>query len=337
MDDIRIIVEGSRGKSGIVRAITEIINSRGHSVVGKITGKEPVVLLNGVDYPIVRKGNSFLLDHENKALLMKYSSPRFKVFENQALSIYTMEVIHNIFQPDIIVIPNIRFEHQNTLGQNLKEISRSFAFNFKGAKKVITTENKEVVLRIFREYCKRYGIELIIVDDKEEIPSISSIRLIERVLYEVGLGRLSKEEKVFLEKKIKDSLSIRYSFGEEIHYFNGAKINDIESSTKVFDYIKRNNKNKKFVFLCYLRKDRPERTEAFAPFFDMLKNDPSVKKVYFTGSGLKQINKNNKFVSDGKLSCKKVLDYCRENECVLYTAVNGANDYMRKIDFILSR
>lgn len=336
-NDIRILVEGSRGKSGLVRAITDLLYARGEDAVGKITGKETIIFRKGKKINVQRKhGKNFLLDQENKEILKKYNDVTFKIFENQALSCYTMKVVHNIVKPQIIVIPNIRFEHQDSLGEDIEEIAKSFAFNFKGTKKVITTENKKIVLDIFNEYCKKFNVELIVIDSyNEEIPSISSIKLIDRVLKEVGVNGLSKEEIKYLGKNIITAMSIKYSKSQKIDYYNGAKVNDPESSANVFNYLKKHNPNKRFVFVCYLRGDRPERTESFLIFFESICKDNRVERIYFNGSGLKHIKDDTKIIKKKNLTHKEVIDFCKEKNLVLFMAVNGVNEFMQELERIL--
>ena len=335
--DIRILVEGSRGKSGLVIALTNILYERGEDSVGKITGKETVVFRNGQKLVVERKdGKNTLIDRENEKIINDYRNVRFKIFENQALSCYTMRVVHLVVNPQIVVIPNIRFEHQDKLGDDLYEIARSFAHNFKGVKKVITTENKKEVINIFDKYCSKYNVKLVVIGgSNEDIPSISSIELIDRVLKEVKVGGLSKKEKNNLRNDIKKAMGLRYSKFYDIWYFNGAKVNDIESSTNVFNYLKKMYPSKKFVFLCYLRDDRPERTESFIPFFDNLFKDNLVKRVYFTGSGLSHVKNSFKSVKDKKLTQKEVIDFCKKNKLVLFTAVNGVNEFIQKLEVML--
>ncbi len=337
MKDIRILVEGSRGKSGLVKSLTDLLYSRGEDAVGKVTGKETVVFRNGQKLIVERKnGKNFLIDHENKKIMRKYSDVKFKIFENQALSCYTMKIVHLIVKPQIIVIPNIRFEHQDRLGENLFEIARSFAHNFKGAEKVITTENKKEVLKIFREYCNKFKTKLIVVDSSQEvIPSISSIDLLDNILNELDKSPLSLNEKRKLKNSTLESMGLKYSKSQRIKYFYGSKVNDIESSTKVFAHLKKIYPGKKFVFLCYLRGDRPERTESFLPFFEKIYHDYKVERIYFTGSGLGHIKNHHKVIKKKDLTYEEVIEFCRKKNLVLFTAVNGVNKFIQKLEKVL--
>jgi len=335
MKDTRILVEGSRGKSGMVKNLCDLIYLRGEDVVGKITGKETIVFREGKKIDIPRQGKSFLIDQENKRVISNYKDVKYKIFENQALSPYTMKVVHLVVKPEIIIIPNIRFEHQDSLGDNIEEIARGFAINFKGSRKVITLENKKEVIDIFREYCNKYKVELIVIDSSnEKIPSIKRVDFIDRVLKELGMKYLDKKEKTFLEQEVEDAMSIKFSKKQGISYFYGAKVNDIESTRNVLAYLKTKT-NKKFVFVCYLRKDRNERTESFLPFFEEIKEDEKIETVYFTGSGLRHIKDNPKFLKDEKLRQEEVINYCKENNSILFTAINGVNDFMKELEKML--
>ena len=125
---MNIVIEGSRGKSGVVKTLVDLIRYRGKSVLGKITGLETALFYNGEKRLIERKNKKFFIDLENRRILREYQGVEFKIFENQGLSRYTMKAFHLIFKPEIVVIPNIRYEHQNSLGDSIEDIQKLYIF-----------------------------------------------------------------------------------------------------------------------------------------------------------------------------------------------------------------
>ena len=141
----RIVVEGMRGKSEVVTLLDYYLAKRKYKVLSKVTGLEPIISNDGVK-KFIRRQNGFLIDHENKRCLKLSNGKDFVIFENQGISPYTMRLFHNILKPEIILIPNIRLEHQETLGETIEEISKSFAVHFDVPKLIIAAEQKESVL-----------------------------------------------------------------------------------------------------------------------------------------------------------------------------------------------
>lgn len=332
---MNILVEGSRGKSGTVQMIVAALEALGESAMGKITGKETKVFHQGDEISIQRKETGFRIDSENKPILKKFKECKYKVFENQALSCYTMKAVHNLVRPEIILIPNIRFEHQDRLGATLVEQARSFAVNFIGAKKVITTEPKMQVRIVFQDYCTKYGVELVCIDEQEHIPSMQSLFLTNALVKELTGELMPKYLYDDFLEKITLNTSIKRSAKHGIDYFYGAKVNDVESTISMFNHMLKNTK-KDFCFLCYFRKDRVERTEAFHPFFDEHFDHPRIQKFFFCGHYIgNHRHKKLEHLSEKK-GAQQVIDYCKDNDLVLFTAINGVNDFMRFVEQELS-
>jgi gamma-polyglutamate synthase len=325
---MNILVEGSRGKSGTVETVVRVLEQMGESVVGKITGKDTMVFYEGKTIPVKRASSGFLLDQENRAILKQYAHCNYKVFENQALSCYTMRVIHNIVKPDVILIPNIRFEHQDRLGETIEDQAVSFAVNFKGVNTVITTEHKPIIISIFRKHCKKHNVNLIEVKKKEAIPSMQYLYLTEALIEWIYKKPIPNDIKRSVIRKVNRNLRLRSSQSIGIDYYNGAKVNDVESTQNVFEYLST-VEDKNYCFLCYFRKDRVERTEAFASFFAKYLDDSRITRFYVKGH-LAGVPYHDKIVRVKEAS--EVYDYCRDNNLILFTAVNGVNDFMRGVE-----
>lgn len=329
---VNIIVEGSRGKSSIVEMLTSVLHSRNIKAIGKISGKTTRVFTNDGITEIPRPNGRFFLDKENIEVLDKYPNMEHYIFENQGLSDYTMQLVHNIVRPDLILIPNVRFEHQDKLGDSIIEQAKSFAWNFRKAEAVITTETKKKVITIFEDYAKKYGVRLFLAKEKEKIPSEQSLILVDLALTYITAKGLTTEEYNKQFQKIYKNTTIHYSKERKVNYFLGAKVNDIESTSNVFEYLKSNT-DKKFVFVCYLRKDRNERTIAFEKFFEYYLDDERIDRVYFFGHDLSITPKGHKKVFRiEENDYKEIYGYCMRADMVLFTAINGVCPFMENME-----
>ncbi|WP_269432625.1 Mur ligase family protein, partial [Haloferax profundi] len=121
--DTRIVVSGSRGKSSTTRRLDDIFNRRGYDTFTKITGNYPIVIHNGEVYPLERRGPRTTL-YENINVIEQfapeldaYSPEDIGIFENQAISEYTTSLVNRTFvKPDVLVLTNVRTDHNDTLG-----------------------------------------------------------------------------------------------------------------------------------------------------------------------------------------------------------------------------
>ncbi len=71
-----------------------------------------------------------LLDYDNIPEILEFDVDAF-IYENQAITPYTMRYMHKILQPQYVLIPNIRIDHTEGLGLDLAEMTRSFADNYR--------------------------------------------------------------------------------------------------------------------------------------------------------------------------------------------------------------
>ena len=126
---LRIVVEGTRGKSSTTMMIAEMLRGLDRVTLAKVTGENPIVMFGGVVMPLYRENNSVLLDYEIIPEVLNFNFDSL-VFENQAISPYTMQYFHKVINPTHVIIPNIRLDHIESLGEDLVEITENFAHNY---------------------------------------------------------------------------------------------------------------------------------------------------------------------------------------------------------------
>ncbi len=332
----QIVVEGMRGKSEVVALMDYYLAKRNYNVLSKVTGLNPIISSNGIKKFVNRKGG-FLIDHENRRCLKLAKGKDFIVFENQGISPYTMKLFNNILKPDVILIPNVRLEHQESLGETIEEIANSFAMHFDVPKLIITTEQKESVLKIFRHYAKRYNKELISVKCEEEIPSINNIHLVNEALKRITGFGLSENDLEEHREKLLRRFSIKTS-RNGIKYFISSKINDVGSSLAAYKFLSRQHPDEKLCYVAYFRSDRKDRAMSFIHFFNAIGKNNNISRIFLRGDFCEyvygklaaSIKQKTNIIEKARI--KDVMDYCRKTDSVLVTSVNGVNGFMRKLE-----
>ena len=263
---LRIVVEGTRGKSSTVKMLEEMMRGLGKKTFAKITGEEtPFLVYNGVMLPLYRQNKAVLLDYETVPTILNFDIDAL-VIENQAITPYTMRHVHYMVRPQHVIIPNIRLDHNETLGSDLVEMVHNFVDNYR-----ITTskldlyygepieEIRAVVLPILRAFAEeRPGNVTLhavkIPENSRHIPGIENY-LVDKYFVERNFG-ITIEEVDYVRpaersysgnpineseyiRRLEGSLRIRQNKNPSIRYLNLAKVNDPYSFLNVMEYVFR--------------------------------------------------------------------------------------------------
>ncbi len=120
---LRILVNGTRGKSTTVKIIYEMLRQNGQKVFAKTTGEQPIELFpDGRGQAIARHAPASII--ENVQLLYRWTreSPDAIILECMALHPETQSTLaKRIFQPNYILITNIYPDHKEVMGQRIEE------------------------------------------------------------------------------------------------------------------------------------------------------------------------------------------------------------------------
>lgn len=271
--ETRIVVSGIRGKSSTVRRLDDVFNRRGYDTLTKITGNEPHLIRNGDVIPIERTGPYTTL-YENLRVLQEFGpeldafTPEdVAIFENQGITEYTTRLINQRFvKPDVVVLANVRQDHQDTLGKTLRDIARAFARTIPPGTKVVNGEQNPTLVEYMREEIEQQGAEMIqatIPEDQQGRIGAETVYASNDVLRLLDMEPIPEEQlNAYL-----DAIQPRWVNLPGGQVFNGAEINDIESTEAIREKLAGDNYVLPFV---YLRADRRSRTASFANYLNVL-------------------------------------------------------------------
>lgn len=271
--ETRIVVSGIRGKSSTVRRLDDIFNRRGYNVLTKITGNRPMLIRNGDVIPIDRPGPYTTL-YENINVLREfapvldsYTPEDVAIFENQGITEYTTRMFNQRFvQPDVVVLANIRQDHQDTLGKTRREIARAFARTIPPDTHVISGELHPVLHEYLTAEVEQAGatIEQVTIPEAHRGRiGAETVFAVNDVLSYLGMEPVPEEHlTAYL-----DAIQPEWVQVPGGRVFNGAEINDIESTEAIRRALAGENYVLPFV---YLRADRRSRTASFATYLNTL-------------------------------------------------------------------
>lgn len=285
--DTRIVVSGIRGKSSTARRLDDVFNRRGYDVLTKITGNRPVLLRNGDVIPIHRTGPYTTL-YENINILRefgpqltRYTPEDVAIFENQGITEYTTRLINKQFvRPHIVVLANVRQDHQDTLGKTLRGLARAFANSIPSGTKVVNGEQNDVLAAYMRKEINQQGGKM----KRVEIPSKQQGRIGAETVYACNevLDLLDMEPIPDAQlNAYLDAIQPRWVQLPQGRVFNGAEINDIESTEAIRKALAGDTEVLPFV---YLRADRRSRTASFATYLNTLADRGLINKARAGGA-----------------------------------------------------
>lgn len=171
---VRILVAGSRGKSGTVRLVHGLLRNAGLPVIGKITGTIAVELApDGAEHSTVRFGSAGIPEMRSAILRGYRAGATAAVLECMAVQPKMISLVAKIVQPDIIVIPAIRLDHLEDEGLTEFEIGVSIINSVGFAKHLVAAVEQPDLQEYLRIHCEKLGITLHLVAAEPNQPVVT--------------------------------------------------------------------------------------------------------------------------------------------------------------------
>ncbi|WP_435126022.1 Mur ligase [Halobaculum sp. D14] len=336
--DTRIVVSGIRGKSSTVKRLDDVFRRRGYDTLTKITGNHPLLIRNGDVIPIERTGPYTTL-YENINVLREfgpqlesYTPEDVGIFENQGITEYTTRLINERFiKPHVVVIANVRQDHQDTLGKTVRDLARAFARTIPPGTKVVNGEQNPVLAEYMREEIEQQGGEMrqvTIPDDQQGRIGAETVYAVNDVLRWLDMEPVPEEQlNAYL-----DAIQPRWIQLPGGRIFNGAEINDIESTEAIRQSLAGDDHVLPFV---YLRADRRSRTASFAKYLNTLAERNLIERARAGGAftGVFASNVDVPVIQhDRDEDAGAVLEDMLEEGYPVLTMGNTVDDFMRDLE-----
>ncbi|MGD9960870.1 poly-gamma-glutamate synthase PgsB [Nocardioides sp.] len=142
--DVRIHVNGIRGKSTVTRLVASVMREGGFVTVAKTTGSAARVIGPlGEETPIRRTGAPTI--NEQIAVVREHVVPGVEGLVMECMAVrplYQEYSQDHMVKSDITVITNVREDHQEEMGETLEEIADSLALTVPRTGVLITAEER---------------------------------------------------------------------------------------------------------------------------------------------------------------------------------------------------
>jgi poly-gamma-glutamate synthase PgsB/CapB len=146
---LRVLVNGTRGKSGVTRLIAAGLRAGGLTVVAKTTGTEPrIIMPDGSERPMGRRGPANIKEIIGVVELAAAENADALVVECMAIRPELQWFCeHRLVRSHIGVITNVRADHQEVMGSELADIALALANTIPAAGSLVTTPAAAALLK----------------------------------------------------------------------------------------------------------------------------------------------------------------------------------------------
>jgi gamma-polyglutamate synthase len=171
----RVLVTGSRGKSGTVRLIHHIVRASGSATYAKVTGTTAVEILpEGTEVPTKRWAAASVNEMPDAVIRAQSLGAEVGVFECMAVTPELIRLVHTSHvRSDIVVIPSIRLDHLEEEGLSEQEIATSIVQSLPGCTQLVVGIDQPEVLRVVQEFCDAHDITLTIAQPIPDQPHVA--------------------------------------------------------------------------------------------------------------------------------------------------------------------
>lgn len=168
---VRILVTGSRGKSGTVRLLHAVLSAWQPSYA-KITGTAARELFpDGREVETVRIGSTSASEMPHSIRRAAKSGALVGIFECMAISPHLIRLLqHSHVQAKIVAIPAVRLDHLEEEGLSEFEIGKNIIDSIDGCEAIVTGIDQPTLLEYLQKYCTEHGIDLEVVHADKKTP-----------------------------------------------------------------------------------------------------------------------------------------------------------------------
>jgi poly-gamma-glutamate synthase PgsB/CapB len=299
---VRILVNGTRGKSSVTEYIAAGLRANSRTVIAKITGIVPTMISpDGTRKRILRYGPARVQEQFrilNNATNIRADS---MIFECMSIVPEYQRLESRFLSPTIYVITNILNDHQEELGISNNEHAEAICSAIPENAVVVTAERD--YLSLIEQFAKKKNSTVIAVNEipgqyASDIPLHAfevNVALALEVCSQAGYNSKKTFQAIAEYAGQQESPLLQFRWHSKIvRFINGFPVNDVMSAQRFIKQWWRNEREDgKLILLFNSRKDRPLRSRSFA---EWVSSQNDVYKVAVAG------NHSNYFIRSLRMS-----------------------------------
>tara|TARA_B110000263_G_scaffold244537_1_gene252711 strand:- start:17092 stop:18246 length:1155 start_codon:yes stop_codon:yes gene_type:complete len=274
---IRIHVNGTRGKSSVVRLISAGLREGGLKTFAKTTGTIPrIINEKGKDLELHRLRSATIGEQIKLIRFFGKKSPDALVMECMAVNPqYQWISEHRIVKSTLGVITNVRRDHVDEMGSTIKDIAYSLSNTIPFNSKVLTSE--KLSFKYLKNIADKRGSKIIessvysvdsdYMDKMPYLEHTENVNLALAVCEQVGIKRKKALDGMLKTKPDPGALLI-WNLNNNNKFISGFAANDPDSTFKVWELIKSKEQNK----ICFFLNSRDDRRYRTVQLIDLVLN-----------------------------------------------------------------
>ena len=269
---LRILVNGTRGKSSVVRLIAAGLNAGGISAVAKTTGSATrLILPDGTEETLARNGPVNIIEQVGVVRRAEKLRPRALVVECMSLrpELQRTEAAR-LIQPHITVITNVGPDHHDVMGADLAAVAKALSGTIPRQGQLFTAE-QDFFAVLEKEAIARDTAAHFIDAAEQDFSSLKlgyiehpeNLALALAVCQQVGVDREAALSG--FQRARPDPGVLRMITGERngiaVSFVNAFAANDPVSIAKIWRLLRLDQPDpgRRVVAILNLRRDRPHR------------------------------------------------------------------------------
>jgi poly-gamma-glutamate synthase PgsB/CapB len=287
---VRILINGTRGKTTTVRILYLVLNQSGKITCAKTTGDEPLLLLpDGNQRVLKRHGPASI--RENIPVLIKWQKyhPDAVILECMALQPENQNVLSNrIFKPTHLALTNVKVDHQEIMGITRQAILQSISHSFSDA-------SLHLIPQLLADEFTQFGNQKTILHSYPAIPHSLQLKHIPDEFLAESWGLIiTLSDYLGIEQTLVDSVfreewqqiddALKFSFSHlNFYFYNLFSVNDSETASEITKKVRSGmNGPVKEIVLLNAREDRPLRS---IQFYNFVNEHFREAEIWITGNG----------------------------------------------------
>lgn len=293
----RVLVIGSRGKSGTVRLVASVLSYSGIPTYAKITGTVAEEIdVNSTVTETKRLGPVSASEMSDVLVNAREQGAQATVFECMAVLPKLIAFVQNrVVQAPVVIIPTIRLDHLEDEGDTITGITKNILSGLKFVQVLITGETNEESLRVMRWWAQRHQVKFIEVQANSATPVLpghhpTNIETAIAVAAELGIDKSQCIDAMITATREPDS-EMGWELvtdGRVLRFSDLGGANDPQSSAEAILRAHHISLDSTIVPILVNRWDRPLRTIAFAY---SLRANPDTPSVGIIGPAIPQVRR----------------------------------------------
>jgi gamma-polyglutamate synthase len=274
---LRVLVNGTRGKSSVTRLITGGLRQGGRKVLGKTTGTKPrLIFPDGSEHAILRPGKANII--EQLMVFRRAARMHVEAVVTECMAVLPPNQIimqNQLVRSSVGVITNARADHLDEMGPTVVDVARCLARTIPVGGAVFTSEQAQ--LPVLQQEADARHARLIPVTEAgvtdEMMRGFSYIEHKENVALALAVCEslgvppataLKGMHTALPDPGVLRVFTLRY-FEKELSFVNAFAANDPDSYMLIWDTIRRFAPGgAKVIVIVNCRQDRVQRTESMA-------------------------------------------------------------------------